>query len=178
MVVDSGPHQCPRGIRRRRRDRRQSRRCARRRGRTRPTWINAGLAHGTLPGGGSRTSSAIHVISNGVINLASRQGDAGGRRTMCHDQSEQGTVGEGRLHADRREHAGGREKHSSSSWGSLRGYRCWISAAGTGPPRCRQLSWARTSLASTSPATWSRRARRAKDLGLANLLSGGSGFWT
>jgi thioredoxin reductase len=36
--------------------------------------INAGLAHGTLPGGGSRTSSAIHVISNGVINLAPDKG--------------------------------------------------------------------------------------------------------
>jgi thioredoxin reductase len=36
--------------------------------------INAGLAHGTLPGGGSRTSSAIPVISNGVINLAPDKG--------------------------------------------------------------------------------------------------------
>jgi len=36
--------------------------------------INAGLAHGTLPGGGSRTSSAIPVISNRVINLAPDNG--------------------------------------------------------------------------------------------------------
>ncbi len=36
--------------------------------------INAGLAHGTLPGGGSRTSSALPVISNWVIDLAPDKG--------------------------------------------------------------------------------------------------------
>ena len=55
--------------------------------------------------------------------------------------------------------------------GDHRGHRrCWTSVAATGPPRCPRRSSGPTFWASTSPATWSRRATRApRSLGLTNL---------
>ena len=80
------------------------------------------------------------------------------------------SVGEGRLHPHRGEHARERRGARRGRWASPTGSRCWTSVAATGPPRCRRPSSGAdvlgVDIASNLVAAGNARAEA---LGLTNL---------